>query len=413
MQTFSLLFYPKKRNNGAPYIYGRVTIEGKRTEISTGLTCDPARWNNAAGKANGNGEESKALNAQLEVIKRKIQDAFFELHLAGKVVSVEELKNKLSGRADRQLSLVEIFQDHNNKFQELVGKEYAAGTLERFKTSLKHTTEFLKFKYNVSDIDIRRIDHAFVTEFEFYLRSVRKCANNSAVKYIKNFGKIIRICLANGWIDKDPFANYKSRIKEVERVFLSDVELEAIKNKDFRNERLSHVRDIFLFSCYTGLAYADVKKLSPQDLVIGIDGDTWIQTNRQKTDTKSSIPLLPLAIQMIEKYRNHPKCKNENKVLPILSNQRMNSYLKEIADVCSIDKELTYHIARHTFATTVTLSNGVPIETVSKMLGHRDLRITQHYAKIIDRKVSDDMRVLKEKFKLQVVHSGNSIADAV
>jgi site-specific recombinase XerD len=408
MQTFTLLFYPKKRKNGAAYIYGRITIEGKRTEISTGFTCDPEKWSNAGGRPLGNSEESKILAANLLAIRGKVQNAFRELQFDGGTIGIDDLKNKLNGKAERQMSLIEIFGDHNRKIQELVGKDFAPGTLERYKTSLKHTVDFLKWKYNVSDIDIRKIDHAFITEYEFYLRSVRKCANNSAVKYIKNFGKIIRICLANGWIEKSPFANYKARVRQVERVFLSEEELQTIKDKDFKNERISNVRDIFLFSCYTGLAYADVKKLSTQDLVKGIDGETWIQTNRQKTDTKSSIPLLPLAVEMIEKYKDHPKCKNENRVLPILSNQKMNSYLKEIADLRGINKELTYHIARHTFATTVTLSNGVPIETVSKMLGHRDLKITQHYAKIIDRKVSDDMKILREKFKLQAAQNNGA-----
>jgi len=289
------------------------------------------------------------------------------------------------------------FRITTKKIEALLNDEFAPGTLERYKTSLKHTIDFLKWKYNLSDIDIKKIDHAFITEYEFYLRSVRKCNNNTAVKYIKNFSKIIRICIANGWLDKNPFVNYKAKVKEVERAYLVQEEIQAILDKEFASERLNQVRDIFLFSCFTGLAYIDVKQLTRSNIDLGIDGGKWIFTNRQKTDTRSNIPLLPIAESILDKYKQHPQCLNETKLLPVLSNQKMNSYLKEIAAVCSINKELTFHIARHTFATTVTLTNGVPIESVSKMLGHKNLRTTQHYAKILDRKVSEDMQELRNK----------------
>jgi site-specific recombinase XerD len=304
----------------------------------------------------------------------------------------------LQGTKERTRFLVPIFQDHNRKIKALVGKEYAPGTLERYETSLRHTKEFLLWKYNVTDIDITKIDHAFVTDYEFYLRTVRNCANNTAVKYLKNFNKIIKLCLANHWLDRNPFANYKSKVKEVERVYLSEEELQEIINKDFGTERLSLVRDIFIFSCFTGLAYIDVKNLTKLHISIGIDGGKWIFTHRQKTESASKIPILPVTQMIIDKYENHPQAVNQNKLLPILSNQKMNAYLKEIAGVCKIEKELTFHIARHTFATTVTLTNGVPIESVSKMLGHKNLRTTQHYAKVLDKKVSEDMKILKDKF---------------
>ncbi|MEO6302901.1 MAG: site-specific integrase, partial [Bacteroidia bacterium] len=290
-------------------------------------------------------------------------------------------------------------EDHNNKIQALIRDEYAPGTVERYKTSLKHTKDFIKWKYNVSDVDISDINHAFITEYEFYLRTERKCNNNSAIKYIKNFKKIIRICIANGWIDRDPFANYKAKVKEVERVFLSKEDLEILASKVFRTKRLDQIRDIFLFSCFTGLAYADVKKLDKSQVARGIDGENWIYTNRQKTDTRSNIPILPMAQSILDKYANDPECINHDKLLPVLSNQKMNEYLKEIAILCEIEKDFTFHTARHTFATTVTLSNGVPIESVSKMLGHKDLKITQHYAKILDSKVSEDMKLLRQKLQ--------------
>lgn len=397
----SILFYAKKAKaaaNGLVPIYTRITIDGKRIELSTNRFVEISKWSTEAGKMKGASEEARSINNHLDLLKNQIRDAEMELTHKKIPVTTETLKNKLSGSDERVRMLIPIFQDHNNKIKELVGKEYAPGTLERYKTSLSHTVDFLKWKYKTSDIDITRIDHSFITDYEFYLRSVRNCANNTAVKYIKNFHKVIKICLDNDWITKNPFSKYKAKLTEVERDYLSEIEIQNLINKDFSIDRLSLVRDIFLFSCFTGLAYIDVKNLTKSHVSYGIDGEKWIFTHRQKTETPSKIPLLPIPEMLIEKYKTHPQCLNQNKLMPILTNQRMNSYLKEIASVCGINKELTFHIARHTFATTITLSNGVPIESVSKMLGHKNIQTTQHYAKVLDRKVSEDMKLLKDKF---------------
>ena len=397
----SILFYTRRAKaaaNGLVPIYTRITINGKRFEQSTNRFVEISKWSTEGNKMKGTSEEARLINNHLDLLKNQIRDAEMELIHKKTPVTIETIKSKLLGIDERARMLVPIFQDHNNKIKELIGKEYAPGTLERYTTSLKHTIEFMQWKYNVSDIDITKIDHAFVTDYEFWLRSVRNCANNTAVKYLKNFNKIIKLCLANDWLDKNPFANYKSKVKEVERVYLTEEEIQSIIEKDFKTERLSLVRDIFLFSCFTGLAYIDVKNLTKSHISYGIDGEKWIFTHRQKTESASKIPILPVTQMIIDKYENHPQCNNEDKLLPILSNQKMNAYLKEIASVCEIEKELTFHIARHTFATTVTLTNGVPIESVSKMLGHKNLRTTQHYAKVLDRKVSEDMKILKDKF---------------
>ena len=399
--SVSILFYIKRakvNNLGVCPIYARVTINAKRFEFSTNKNINPEKWTSEGTKVKGTSEEARTINSHLDYLKNQVLEAEKRLFKKDIPVSTENLKNELFGLAETKRMLVPIFQDHNNKIKELVGKEYAPGTLERYTTSLKHTIEFMQWKYNISDIDITKIDHAFITDYEFWLRSVRNCANNTAVKYIKNFNKIIKICLANDWIDKNPFANYKSKVKEVERVYLTEDEVQAILEKEFKTERLSLVRDIFLFSCFTGLAYIDVKNLTKSHISFGIDGERWIFTHRQKTESASKIPILPVTQMIIDKYQNHPQSNNQEKLLPILSNQKMNAYLKEIATVCEIEKELTFHIARHTFATTVTLTNGVPIESVSKMLGHKNLRTTQHYAKVLDRKVSEDMKTLKDKF---------------
>jgi site-specific recombinase XerD len=399
----SILFYAKRAKasvNGLVPIYTRITINGKRIELSSNRFVEMSKWSTEAGKMKGNSEEARSINSHLDMLRIQIIDMQMELLHKKIPVTTETLKSKILGVDERQRMLIPIFQDHNNKIKELVGKEYAPGTLERYKTSLKHTIEFIQWKYSVSDIDIKNIDHAFITDYEFFLRSIRKCANNTAVKYIKNFKKIVKLCISNGWLDKDPFVNYKAKIREVEREFLSQEEIQTIYEKVFVTERLNQVKDIFVFACFTGLAYIDVKQLTLSNISIGIDGGKWIFTHRQKTETASRIPLLPIPQELIQKYATHPQCLNENKLLPVLSNQKMNSYLKEIADVCGIKKDLTFHIARHTFATTVTLTNGVPIESVSKMLGHTNIKTTQHYAKILDKKVSEDMQILRDKFTI-------------
>ena len=413
-KTFGLLFYLKKSKasaSGKLPIYLRITIDGKRTEISTKRTIEIKKWSVEANKAIGRTEDIRELNAYLDSLVSKVYQCQRDLIQDNKEVTTETLKNKFLGVEDNQVTLINFFKDHNKQVEKLIGNGYSAGTLERYKTVCKHLQEFMKHTYNVSDFRLNKINHKFITDFEFYLKSERECAHNTTIKYIKNFKKIVRIAIANDWIAKDPFLNYKVQLKEVKREFLSEEEMQTILEKDLHTHRLKLVRDIFIFCCYTGLAYSDVKKLSKDSLVIGIDGEKWIKTNRTKTGTRSSIPLLPPAIKILKKYENSPLSVSKGVLLPVLSNQKSNAYLKEIADLCGIKKNLTTHLARHTFATTVTLSNGVGIESVSKMLGHTSIKTTQHYAKILDSKVSDDMAILKQKFINQSTQSNlNKIA---
>ena len=220
--------------------------------------------------------------------------------------------------------------------------------------------------------------------------------------YLKKVKKIMNQCIAKKWIERSPFSGLKMSVNETHKTYLNEQELLLIAEKQVAIKRLEQVRDIFVFSCYTGLAYCDVAKLTKANVVIGVDVDRWIFTNRAKTNTPSKIPLLPISNSIVNKYADHPVTSRSGKLLPVMSKQRMNSYLKELVDLCGITKELTFHCARHTFATTVTLTNGVPIETVSKMLGHKSLKTTQHYAKIVDKKVSEDMRALKVRLSQSV-----------
>ncbi|MBS1653292.1 MAG: site-specific integrase [Bacteroidetes bacterium] len=404
-RRFGMFFHLKKGRydkNNKLTIYLKITVNGLSAEVSTKCKCSPGQWNVLAGRVEGKQDDAKQTNAYLNILQRKVYEIRMQLLDQDKEVSAANIKTLLQGgeltEQKQKYMLMEIFQYHNDQINELVGHEYAPGTLERYQTSYRHTAAFLQWKYQLDDIDIDELDYEFITEYEFWLKSVRRCGHNSTIKYLANFRKIIFRCVRNGWLQKDPFAGFKMTKREVERIALTHTELSLIAAKKFVCERLELVRDIFLFSCYTGLAYIDTKQLHRSDIAIGFDGELWILSKRQKTNVAARIPLLPPALAILDRYAEHPACIRNGNVLPVLSNQKMNAYLKEIADCCGIAKPLTYHIARHTFATTVTLSNGVPIETVSKMLGHRNLKTTQHYARILDSKISDDMRLLKQRF---------------
>ncbi|RFZ85272.1 site-specific integrase [Mucilaginibacter terrenus] len=401
-KTFSLLVHlkkPKFHKGNDPYqIYLRITVDGISIEISAKRTWDPVRWSSRSGRAAGSKEDAKSLNLFLDLLTNKVHEARRTLIDANKEVTSLAIKNCLLGVDDNKC-IIKEFNAHNQQIEALVPSEYSPGTLDLFERTLLHAQRFIKWKYNLDDLEIKKLDYDFISQFSFYLKSERKCQHNTTIKYLTYFKKIVLLCVKRRWLKQDPFSEFSLAKRYVPRPYLTENELHTIAEKTFSTERLSVVRDIFLFSCYTGLAYADVQKLKRTEIIIGFDGEEWIDTIRQKTDSTSKIPLLPLAQAMIRKYVNHPVCQIKGTVLPILSNQKMNAYLKEIADTCSIDKNLTFHIARHTFATTVTLSNGVPIESVSKMLGHQNLKQTQHYAKILDVKVSEDMMLLKRKMQ--------------
>lgn len=400
--NLSLLFYLKKPKNyqkGPVPIYLRITVNSRRVEMATGRECEPMRWNGGSGKVIGTNEAVKSVNTCLSQLEHKILNITGEFERIGSIISAESIKEALIGKKQKARMLMDVIGEHNKRMESLVGHEYAHGTLKRYKVLNSHTLAFLKAYIKSTDIDVQKIDFAFVTDYEFYLRSDRGMNNNSVVKHLKMFRKILTFCKNNGWLDTDPFANFKGRYKKVDKAILTESELEILRAKDFASERLDQVRDTFLFCCYTGLAYSDVLKLRRDQINEGIDGEKWVFTQRQKTNVASNIPLLPEAYRIIEKYENHPHSLVKQVILPVPSNQKMNDYLKEIAVVCGINKILTSHVARHTFATTVTLQNGVPIESVSKMLGHTNIRTTQIYARILDIKVSEDMLKLRDRLK--------------
>jgi site-specific recombinase XerD len=403
-KSFGIFFFlkrPKNTERTSCYVYLRITVDRESCELSIKRRWDNARWNSRLGRAIGNREEARELNSYLELFTAQVYEIKRRLFEQQKKLSAEAIKKALLGIDEDRKMLLEVFKIHNDQMSALVGKDYAYATLQRFRTCLEHTRAFIDHKYGKSDIDIREVNFEFVSEFSFWLRTVRNCGHNSAVKYLTNLKKIILSCLRKGWIPRDPFAEIKLAKKEVEPGFLTENELNKLLNKTILIKRIALVRDIFVFSCYTGLAYVDVRNLRRSAIVKGVDGKDWIVTRRQKTDVPTRLPLLQQARNIMEQYATQETQSNspDDFLLPVLSNQKMNAYLKEVADICGITKVLTFHTARHTFATTVTLTNGVPLETVSKMLGHKSLRQTQHYAKIIDLKVSKDMDLLERSLR--------------
>lgn len=397
--SFSQLFYLKgkyKEKDVKVPIYLRLTVDGQRSELSVSRKVDPKKWSARSGKMKGTNFEANELNQYLDTVRSRINRIHRQLLEDNKPFTSSDVKNLYLGKGEKLKMLLELFDEHNQQMKKLIDIEFALGTYKRYHTTRNHIDDFVKSEFRKSDIPVRDVDLKFIKGFEYFLKTAKECNHNSALKYINNFKKIIRMAVAHEWISKDPFYNYKVQFKTVEREFLSKEELQTLVDKKIGGERLNVVRDMFVFCCYTGLSYIDVQKLHPDNIVTHIDGSLWIKSKRTKTKSRLGIPLLPAALAIIEKYQDHPKVVNRDCVLPVLSNQKSNAYLKEIADLCGIKKNLTTHLARHTFATTVTLSNGVPIETVGQLLGHKNLRTTQHYAKIIDRKVSEDMAALKE-----------------
>jgi len=400
--TFGIQFVirlPKQQKNDQATVFARISVNGRRCEISLKKKVDPQNWDDAKGKARGTKDEIRKLNEHIERVRTIIADGYHQLIQQKKVITVDAVKSLFLGTDQNEITLIKLGEYHNTEMKD----KLADGTMKNYYTTQKYIGKFLKEKYHRADITLAELNYKFILDFESYLSKhqpkdhQKPLHNNGIMKHIERLCKMVNMAITMDWLVKDPFAKYKQHFDKVERFYLTKEELSTIENKKFSIERLQTVKDLFLFSCYTGLAYIDTMNLTAGNIVKGIDGNDWLITSRQKTDTDVRIPLLPQAEELIKKYHNHPKAVNYGTLFPVISNQKMNAYLKEIADLCNINKVITFHIARHTFATTVTLSNGVPIESVSKMLGHTTIRSTQVYAKVVEQKLSEDMQNLKKR----------------
>lgn len=390
----------KTNKKGEAPVFMRLTINGERADASIKRFIEPHAWNSAKGKANEKSRGGKDLNLYLDAISANILRIQRDLELDKKEVSAQIILNRYLGKeqSDRH-TLMEVFRAHNEKCRALSGISLAPGTVIRYETSLRLTEAFLRTTYKKEDCYLDEITHQFVEDYDFYLRTVRRCCHNTTTKYLLNFKKIIRIALAKGWMKKDPFAQVHFHFEPVEREFLEKQELKVLLNKEITITRLAQVRDIFCFCCLTGLAFMDVQQLKPEHLVADIHGKIWIRKARQKTKNMCNIPLLDEAQKIIDRYRDHPYCQTHGVLLPVCSNQKMNSYLKELADICGIRKNLSTHCARHTFA-TLTLASGATIDNVAKMLGHANVNMTRRYAKVLDSSIMRDMEVVAENMAL-------------
>jgi integrase len=344
------------------------------------------------------------LNKMLVSVENNIYLAEQELVNAHVKVTVESLMNKYTGAEVKVHTLIEVFEYENKRIKKLV----EPGTYSKYVAVLNNVKKYLAHQYNLPDIDIKNIDFQFVTDFDYYLRSEVGCANNYAVRTIKTLQKIVRACLYKGWIDKDPFVWYKLKMEKKETVKLTKDEIDLIYSKCLDIKRLDQVRDVFIVSCYTGLAYVDIHLLCKNDIVTKVDGSRWIHIDRKKTGTSCKIPILPVVEQILKKYADDKLVLNSGKLLPVPSNQRMNAYLKEIGDICNIKTVLTSHLARHSFGTSVALAFGLKFETLSKVMGHTNLNMTLHYAKITEAKLISDV----EDFKNNLRKATQSTEDA-
>ncbi|PCJ00180.1 MAG: recombinase [Flavobacteriales bacterium] len=396
--TFNINFFIKKKKllkNGEAPIILRITVNGTSSELSIKRSTMVSLWDNKRNKLKGNSEKAKEINDCIQSIESQLFNHQKNIQESGKIVTAILLKNAFLGLGEKQWTIKELFIIHNDNIKSLIGNGYAKGTVTKFKTCLQHIVNYCNLNYHSDHVLLSDVDHKFIVGFELYLKTIGKCQHNTAIKYVKSFKKIVRIALANDYIRRDPFLNYKVKLKTVSRICLTQAEIDRLIEKDFSIKRLEVVRDLFIFQCYTGLAYKDMYSLKKENIILGIDGHKWIIKRRVKTKIESRIPILPQAQEILTKYINDPCHLIGNRLLPVPSNQKMNAYLKEIADLCGIEKSICSHIGRHTFATTVTLSNGVAIETVSKMLGHTEIQTTQIYAKVLDDKISRDIDKLR------------------
>jgi len=399
--TFSLIFWvcsSRIKNNQVP-VYARITVNGKRANISIQRRVNSTDWDAARGIMRGTRQESKLLNKYLDQVRSKIYTAYEDLLSENKMVTAQAIKNRYLGADKFYRSLQELFEYHN----EISRHSISAHTLRHYKVTQGYLQKFLRAKFNLEDFRLIYLNFSFIKDFEFFIKSYqptdhqRKMGHNTAMKHLQRLRKMVTMAYHHEWIPKDPFVRFKSSYVKKRREFLTREDFQSIEDFQSSINRLNIVKDIFLFSCYTGLSYIDITKLTMDNIGMDFDGNQWIETERQKTKTALKIPLLNQARDILKRYQDHPKTVHSKTLLPRYSNQKLNSYLKEIADFCGIKKHLTFHIARHTFATTITLTNGVPIETVSKLLGHTKLATTQIYARVVDKKVKDDMAMLNAK----------------
>ena len=401
--TLSVLFIIKKSKllkNGEAPVCMRITVNKRVAEVMIKRNIPVDLWNQKKECSKGKDRVATELNHYINTVRAKVLQIHRELEIDNKPITADIIKDCFYGRDKVQRSLLEMYAEHNEKCRALIGKEYTESTVTKFDTSINRLKEYIRSCYHHDDIMLAELDGQFIRDFDFWLKTDKHCQNNSALKHLKNLKKVVRIALANDWIKKDPFYGIHFKQEEVNVEFLSREELDILMNKEFTIKRLEQVRDIFVFCCFTALAFVDVQQLSREHLIKDNNGALWIRKARQKTNQMCNIPVLSIPQRILGKYEDNAECIKKGVLLPVISNQRMNAYLKEIADLCGIAKRLTTHVARHTAATVVFLANDVSMENVSKILGHSNIRMTQHYARVLDSSIMRDMANVENAFIL-------------
>ena len=401
--TFKVTFLLQKgkvKSDGKAPIVTRIIVNGEMAHFSTQQSVDPTRWDTKANRTYGLTQDDKTINAVLDEIKSSLFRHYYDMQAKGETISALKLKNKLCSTEEKPIkSTMDLFDKFITEYAELVkARGYGKEALIRYKICKNRVQEFLKDEMHANDISIDTINKRLLDKFYLWNRKTYKIGNNTAIHFMHKFSTVYKMAWDYGWVTGNPFHMLNLRKDRTERAYLTIDELERLANREFTSERLERMRDIFLFCCYTGLSYIDVKTLTTDNLVRKNDGKLWIVTKRTKTEVPVNVPLLEIPLRLIKKYE---PLRKGNLVFPVYSNQKSNDYLKEIAALCGINKDVTFHVARHTFATTVTLENGVPVESVSKMLGHTNIQTTQIYARITERKINQDMDVLSKKLDPQ------------
>jgi site-specific recombinase XerD len=408
--TFTILFWINscRAANNHAIIYARVTVNGKRVNISLKRKVDITLWNSIKQRVNGTTKDAREINNYLDQVHSQLFQCYQDLKFKKDLITATLIKSNYLGEGNDRKTLKTLIDYHKNKIKSTL----ASGSIKNFQVTEGYIQKYLERTLKTSDIYLHQLNYKFICDFENFLHTFwpkghpKTMGHNTIMKHIQRFRKIITLGFHMEWIEKDPFIRWKPTFEKREREFLSANELSNIETYNFPIERLERVRDLFVFSCYTGISYVDIMNLSNANVLMGDDSYNWIITTRQKTKTPVKVPLLQKAQTLIDKYNNHPMTIITGTLFPVITNEKLNLYLKEIADAAGITKNLTFHMARHTFATTITLTNGVPIETVSKLLGHTKIATTQIYARVIEKKVSEDMNILRSKM-LELENSKN------
>lgn len=396
--SFAILFFirdSRVRKDGTTSIEVVLTVNGERCAFSTGKKVKSCNWDKNKQQVKGKDEEAQSLNNYLKAIKAKLYQKEAELLERGFVITAKLLRDAYFDKVEslKEKSLFEVFEEHNQEQEKLIGNGVSKATHWVSVYTIRLLREFVQQKYKREDLYLRELNINFIQSFHSFLRIDKGMAQNSSTKHLKLLKKIINLSVANSYMAFNPFSTYKVEREPVEIDFLDEEELRKIINFDTPLPRLERAKDMFLFGCFTGLSYIDIKTLTPEHFEKDSASRIWIKKRRVKTGVLSRIPLLPIAKLILDKY------KGGEKLLPIQDPADINKYLKDIAILCGINKRICFHTSRHTFASTVTLANNISLEVVSKMLGHTNTRMTAHYAKLIDKCIGEQMDKLMDTFK--------------